>query len=151
MSQSNVSSWLPGLLGVLGLSGTGGPVATLRSKLNFVGCTVVDNPGLQQTDITPPGAVAPATSPLAALAIDWSVSGSFSKTLAAGANTLTFANQTSGAIIVVRLTGAASTVTWPTVKWAGGVAPVQTASGTDVYTFFYDGTTIYGSVVQAFA
>mgnify|MGYP006330750103 FL=1 len=54
-------------------------------------------------------------------------------------------------VIVVRVTGAASTLTWPTVKWAGGVAPTQTASGIDVYTFVHDGTSIYGSVVQAMA
>lgn len=88
---------------------------------------------------------------VSAMAIDWSLGQVFTKTLAAGANTFTFANQASGMVIVVRVTGAASTLTWPTVKWAGGVAPTQTASGTDVYTFVHDGTSIYGSVVQAMA
>lgn len=86
-----------------------------------------------------------------AMAIDWTIPGVFTKTLAAGANTFTFSNAASGMIIVVRVTGAASTLTWPVVKWAGGVAPTQTASGTDVYTFVHDGTNIYGSVVQAMA
>lgn len=88
---------------------------------------------------------------VAAMAIDWSLGQVFTKTLAAGANTFTFSNQASGMVIVVRVTGAASTLTWPTVKWAGGVAPTQTASGIDVYTFVHDGTSIYGSVVQAMA
>ena len=88
---------------------------------------------------------------VSAMAIDWSLGQVFTKTLAAGANTFTFSNQASGMVIVVRVTGAASTLTWPTVKWAGGVAPTQTASGTDVYTFVHDGTSIYGSVVQAMA
>jgi hypothetical protein len=86
-----------------------------------------------------------------ALTIDWSLSGVYTKALAAGANAFTFANATDGQTIVVALTGAASTVTWPTVKWAGGVAPTQTASGTDVYTFLKIGATIYGSAVQAMA
>lgn len=88
---------------------------------------------------------------VSAMAIDWSLGQVFTKTLAAGANTFTFSNQASGMVIVVRVTGAASTLTWPTVKWAGGVAPTQTASGIDVYTFVHDGTSIYGSVVQAMA
>lgn len=88
---------------------------------------------------------------VAALEIDWALGAVFTKTLAAGANTFTFANAASGMVIVVRVTGAASTLTWPTVKWAGGVAPTQTASGIDVYTFVHDGTSIYGSVVQAMA
>lgn len=88
---------------------------------------------------------------VAAMAIDWSAGSVFTKTLAAGANTFTFSNATSGRMITVRVTGAASTLTWPTVKWAGGVAPTQTASGTDIYTFVHDGTNIYGTVVQAMA
>ena len=42
-------------------------------------------------------------------------------------------------------------LTWPTVKWAGGVVPTQTASGTDVYTFIKRGANVFGSVVQAMA
>ena len=88
---------------------------------------------------------------VAALAIDWSAGKSFTKTLSAGSNTFTFSNVTAGWDITVRLTGATSTVTWPTVKWAGGVAPTQTSSGVDVYSFWSDGTSIFGSFVQAFA
>jgi len=89
---------------------------------------------------------------MAALNIDWSLTPGYAKTLTSGANAITFSNQTAGASVVVRLTGAASTVTWPAgTKWAAGTAPTQTASGTDVYTFFYDGTNVYGSAVQAFA
>jgi hypothetical protein len=83
-----------------------------------------------------------------ALDIDWSQASVFTKTLAAGASVFTFSNAVSGAVIVVRVTGAASTLTWPAVRWAGGAAPVQTAAGNDVYTFVHDGANIYGSVVQ---
>jgi hypothetical protein len=93
-----------------------------------------------------------AAQAMAALNIDWSTGSVFTKTLAGGANAITFTNQASGRCISVRLTGAASTVTWPAgTKWAGGVPPTQTASGTDIYTFLYDGTNVYGSVVQAMA
>lgn len=89
---------------------------------------------------------------MGALDIDWSAGSVFTKTLAAGATTFTFSNASSGKVIVVRVTSATapstSTLTWPTVRWAGGTAPTQTPSGTDVYTFVHDGTNIYGSVVQ---
>lgn len=91
---------------------------------------------------------------MAALAIDWSLGNAFTKTLAAGGNTLTFSNQSGGQTIIVRLTSNAggSTVTWPAgVQWAGGTEPTQTSTGTDIYTLFYDGTTTYGSYVQAFS
>ena len=86
-----------------------------------------------------------------ALALDWSAGNVFTKTLASGANTFTFANSVDGQTIVVIVTGASSTLSWPTVKWTGGTPPTQTASGTDVYTFVKAGSTIYGSVVQALA
>lgn len=99
------------------------------------------------------GDLNPAAQTISALNIDWSLTGIFTKTLAAGGNTFTFSNATSGRSIIVRLTsnGGGSTVTWPTVKWKDGTPPTQTATGTDVYTFFHDGTNIYGSVVQNFS
>lgn len=92
------------------------------------------------------------TVTIAASAIDWSLSKTFSRTLAANA-TFTFSNATDGLTIVVALTNTASnyTVTWPTVSWRGGTAPVQTTGAkTDVYTFVKIGSTIYGSAVQNF-
>ncbi len=96
------------------------------------------------------GQIQGATVAVAAMAIDWTLGPVFTKTLAAGANTFTFANQASGMVIVVRVTsdGGGSTLTWPTVLWAGGTPPTQTSTGVDVYTFVHDGTSIYGSVVQ---
>lgn len=88
-----------------------------------------------------------------AMNIDWTIPGVFTKTLAAGANTFTFSNASDGMNIVVVVTGAASTLTWPAVTWVGGSgsAPTQTASGTDVYTFVKAGSTIYGAVSPAVA
>jgi hypothetical protein len=98
----------------------------------------------------------PATSAIAALDIDWATlkpgGGLYTKTLGAN-STFTFSNRTAGQTIVVRLTNTASnyTVTWPTVKWTGGVAPTMTVGAkSDVYTFIYDGTDVFGSYVQNF-
>jgi hypothetical protein len=90
-----------------------------------------------------------AAAAIGALDINWASANVFTKTLSAGGNVLTFSNSADGQVIIVILTGAASTVTWPSVEWPGGVAPTQTASGVDVYTFVKAGSTIYGSVVQA--
>jgi hypothetical protein len=94
------------------------------------------------------------TSAISASDIDWSTlkasGGLYTKTL--GANTtFTFSNRTAGQTIVVRLTNTASnyTVTWPTVKWAGAAAPTMTTGAkSDIYTFIYDGTDVFGSYVQ---
>ncbi|MBK6463556.1 MAG: hypothetical protein IPF92_21515 [Myxococcales bacterium] len=127
-------------------TGTGGAV--------FATSPTLTTPTLTTAQMTNPfinGQTQGATIAVAAMEIDWSLGPVQTKTLAAGANTFTFANQASGQVLVVRVTGAASTLTWPTIKWAGGAAPTQTASGIDVYTFVHDGTSIYGSVVQAMA
>ena len=97
---------------------------------------------------------APSASAISASAIDWATlgrtGGIYTKTLAAN-TTFTFSNVTAGYTILVRLTNTASnyTVTWPTVKWSGGVAPVMTVGAkSDIYTFVSDGTNIFGSFVQ---
>ena len=93
------------------------------------------------------------TTAISASSIDWSTASAFTKTLSAN-TTFTFTGQLSGQVIIVRLTNTASnyTVTWPvSVLWSGGTPPVQTIGAfSDVLTFFYDGTTVYGSSVQNF-
>lgn len=91
-----------------------------------------------------------STQAISASAIDWSTGSFFTKTLSAN-TTFTFSNRTSGQTISVRLTNTASnyTVTWPTVKWVGASAPTMTVGAkSDVYTFIYDGTDVFGSAVQ---
>lgn len=98
----------------------------------------------------------PVVSNITATNIDWALiksnTGLYKKTLSAN-TTFTFSNLTAGQAINVLLTNTASnyTVTWPTVKWAGGTTPTMTTGAkSDIYSFFYDGTNIYGTYVQNF-
>ena len=53
-------------------------------------------------------------------------------------------------IILLRQDATGSrTITWSTVNWAGGTAPTitATASKQDIFSFFSDGTSWYGSVI----
>jgi hypothetical protein len=69
-----------------------------------------------------------------------------------GNATITMPTATSGKsfIMYLKQDGTGSrTVTWSTVKWAGGTAPTitATASRQDIYSFFADGTNWYGVTV----
>jgi len=69
-----------------------------------------------------------------------------------GSATITMPTATSGKsfIMFLKQDGTGSrTVTWSTVKWAGGTAPTitSTASRQDILSFFADGTNWYGVVV----
>jgi hypothetical protein len=99
-------------------------------------------------------ALTPATSTISASAIDWSVSNSFYKALSAN-TTFTFSNAVDGQVITICLLNTTSnyTVTWPTIKWAGGTAPTMTTGAKyDVYTIYYNATVgaYFGSYVQNF-
>ena len=68
-----------------------------------------------------------------------------------GSPTITMPTATAGKSFLLMLrTGTGSyTVTWSTVKWAGGTAPTltSTASRMDIFSFMSDGTNWYGVVV----
>ena len=67
-----------------------------------------------------------------------------------GICTITMPAVSSGKSFLLMLrTGAGGyTVTWTTVKWAGGTAPTLTATASrmDIFSFFSDGTNWYGVV-----
>jgi hypothetical protein len=70
-----------------------------------------------------------------------------------GNATITMPTATSGKsfIMFLKQDGTGSrTVTWSTVKWAGGTAPTitSTASRQDILSFFADGTNWYGAVIS---
>jgi hypothetical protein len=69
-----------------------------------------------------------------------------------GSATITMPTAVSGKSFIMFLKQDATgsrTVTWSTVKWAGGTAPTitSTASRQDIYSFFSDGTNWYGVTV----
>jgi hypothetical protein len=96
----------------------------------------------------------PLVYSLPAVNIDWSITklngGIYTRTLT-GNSTFTFTNPLPGQTIVVRLTNTASNflVIWPTVKWVGALAPTMTIGAkSDIYSFIYDGTDVFGSYIQ---
>lgn len=138
-----------GLSGMGGRNGQGVPTGGATGEvLKKVSGTDYDTSW--QTDST----TAPSVSVISASAINWATLGAsgglYTKTLSAN-TTFTFSNKVAGYTILVRLTNTASnyTVTWPTVKWAGGTPPTMTVGAkSDIYTFVYDGTDVFGSFVQ---
>lgn len=86
--------------------------------------------------------------------IDWSKGNSFYLLLNANC-TLSFSNQVDGQVISVAILNTASnyTVTWPSMKWAGGVAPTMTIGAHyDVYSIYYNNAAgqFFGAFVQNF-
>lgn len=83
-------------------------------------------------------------------ALDWNNGNVQYIQLASGAQTFTFSNPLGGGRYVLILkqpgSGAAGTVTWPTISWAGGTTPTLTTTNNkvDIITLIYDGTnTVY--------
>ncbi len=120
------------------ITGTLTSNATLTSKLAYG--TQVDN-GNSSTAIT----------------IDWTTS-NFQKVTRTGNCTYTFTAPTGPATLVLNMvheaSGTAYTNTFsPVPKWAGGTVPTptNTTGAIDVITFYYDGTSYYGSALAAFA
>ncbi len=83
------------------------------------------------------------------IALDWNNSNVQSVTLG-GNRTFTFANPLSGGryLIYLKQDGTGSrTITWPTIRWAGGTTPTltTTANKVDIITIVYDGSEYFGS------
>lgn len=134
------------------VAGSGVTLAASDDSVN--GRTVVEisasAEGASTADLFLNASVVTATS-----ALDWSLGNSQTITLAAN-TTFTFTSPGGPCGLTLRIVQGAGayTVTWPaSVKWAGGTAPViSTAAGAiDVIAFYFDGTTYYGSFLQAFA
>lgn len=69
-----------------------------------------------------------------------------------GNRTIAFAGAVTGQSFLLLLKQDATgsrTVTWPTIKWQNATTPTltTTASRTDIFALFYDGTDYFGSVV----
>lgn len=94
------------------------------------------------------------TESAGAVAVNWGLSNNFRWTLNS-ACTVSFSNAVDGQTVLIKILQASSTsytVTWPTIKWANGSAPVQSSSTsvTDTYTINYDGivSSYFGAYVQ---
>lgn len=84
----------------------------------------------------------------ATIAVNWNNS-NVQKVTLGGNRTFTFSNPKTGGrylLVLVQDATGSRTVTWPTIKWAGGSAPTLTtgANKTDLITLIYDGTHYYG-------
>jgi hypothetical protein len=79
--------------------------------------------------------------------------GAIQKVTLGGNRTLALSGQLSGqsfAIILIQDGSGNRTVTWwSNIKWISSTVPTLTisAGGIDIFTFFYDGTNYYGTVV----
>jgi len=151
---SSVSGVLP-----LANGGTNRMLTPSSGSIMYMDGTSINKntPGVSGQILVSQGASAPifinmySVQSIPATAIDWSVASSYTKTLSAN-TTFTFSNSQAGKTIVMKVVNPSTfTVTWPTsatLKWPGGTAPTQTVNGTDVYTFWYDGSIYFGSVVS---
>jgi hypothetical protein len=78
--------------------------------------------------------------------IDLSTANNFRRQFNASA-TITFSNPPAGnsfGFTLVVVNAGAYAITWPTIRWVGGSAPILTSSGTDVLVFYtYDGGASY--------
>lgn len=120
------------------------------SNQAMVGTVALANSGGQETVVTNATATGATTLNLA--------NGNVFNLTLTGNVTFTFSGATSGKAcafsVYIKQDGTGSrTVTWPTVKWAGGVAPTltTTANAIDVLVFesLDGGTTWFGSLVGA--
>lgn len=89
--------------------------------------------------------------------INWTLGNKMKFTFGAQAETFTFtapSNPCNLVLMMVQDGTGSRTATFPaTVKWAGGTAPTltTTASGIDIISFYYDGTSYHGVASLAFA
>jgi len=84
--------------------------------------------------------------------IDWTA-GQKQNTTITAATGVTFTAPAGPCNLTLKvINGGTGTITWPaTVKWPGGVEPGWTTTGTDICSFYYDGTNYYGMAGLAFA
>jgi len=73
-----------------------------------------------------------------------------------GACNLTISGLSAGGtynLIVKQDATGSRIVTWPTIKWSAGAAPTLStaANATDIVSFIYDGTTLFGTALKGFA
>lgn len=128
-------------------SGSTAHTISTTGAVSFTGAVVQSTKGFAAAEYSA-GSGAPGT-------ITWSNGQNQVRTLTSS-GTMTFASPTAGATYKLRIVQGGSgsyTITWPTIKWAGGAAPtLSTAVGAiDIVTLYYNGTDYYGQAATGFA
>lgn len=130
---------------------------------NQTGNTVLASPANGSTGVPAFRALVPTDIPIttitiAAGTIDWNLGSSFFQNLVGTAHSnrnFIFTNTNEGQTIRVALLQGANDihVTWPSVRWPNGTAPVMTPTSgrTDIYTFSKFGGVFYGTFDQNFS
>ena len=83
--------------------------------------------------------------------VNWN-SGQKQKTTITAATGMTFTAPPGPCNLTLKIVnGGAGVITWPaSVDWPGGTEPTWTTTGTDICSFYYDGTTYFGMAGLAF-
>lgn len=154
---SNLSLSTSGVLNTSSIVSLTSATITSLTVTTIVGAVSIPNGGTGVTSVAAANqALTPATVAVTesagAIGIDWSLGNSFYCALNANA-TVSFSNTRDGQVVVITLlnTGSNYTVTWPAMKWVGGVAPTMTIGAKyDIYTVVYNAaqSVYFGSYVQ---
>ncbi len=138
-----------GPTGVTGLTVTGptGPTGVTGTSITGPTGPTGSDATIYQTEAT-------ATGVTGSVALSFSTSRFVALTLSGNATISTISFPGAAGYYTLRIVnGGSFTLAWPSgVLWPGGGAdPVLTASGTDIFNLYYNGTTVYAQVSQAFA
>jgi hypothetical protein len=152
--MSQLKDWQAGLSGdvtAIAAGGTGAATFAAAGLTTLTGSETLTNKTLTNPTVTnyveTPFTATPTSTITLAL-----TNGTVQIITLGGNVTITMPTATSGKSFIMFLKQDATgsrTVTWSTVKWAGGTAPTitSTASRQDILSFFADGTNWYGVVV----
>jgi hypothetical protein len=153
---NNGGSWLSGgsntmFIGTSGTAGSSGAVLTVNntgalicsggacgSSQNGAGTLTVERAVVtEEASIGTTGAIT----------VNWDDGNQQRVNSSTGNMTFSFSNATAGQTLrLVVCFGGAHTITWPTIRWAGGTAPTPTSTSgkCDVFSFLYTGTEYFG-------
>jgi hypothetical protein len=128
-------------------SGSTAHTVSTTGAVTFTGAVVQSTKGFAAAEYSA-GSGAPGT-------ITWSNGQNQVRTLTSS-GTMTFASPTAGVTYKLRIVQGGSgsyTITWPTIKWAGGAAPTlsTTVGAIDIVTLYYNGTDYFGQAAVGFA
>jgi len=144
--------------GITITNGTGTITIATTALLNVVEDTTPELGGELDAGAHTIGFTAQTATGDGATTIDWKLGNKFNFQFGAFNETFTFTVPTNPGNFVLKLVQdsvGSRTATWPaTVKWSGGTAPTLTTTattGTDIISFYFDGTNFYGGSILDFS